>query len=104
VISPLYYFSYEKYEPPLAANTSWGSWMALFNPGIQCCKAFCLLSSGPNRAHDGAEWGVWARTSLSFPDSPIEVNRVYDPTNGTISGGDVVRVGGGVPGYWRGSM
>jgi len=108
--SPLYYFSYEMYSetsPPATDVTwgGWGNWMwfasHVSHPGMDCYKGYCLLSFGPDRAHNGAEWSVYDDV-LGFQteaDWPFRCNRVYDPTNGTVSGGDVVRFGGAVPGF-----
>jgi prepilin-type N-terminal cleavage/methylation domain-containing protein len=105
-ISPISYFSYENYDPDPTVTGMWSGWgdlMATINH-LPSYKGYCLLSWGPNRVHDAAEWGVWSdQTTAGFTDSPIAANRVYDATNGTVSGGDVVRPGGAVPGFWSGS-
>ncbi|HOE96230.1 MAG TPA: hypothetical protein PK847_06550, partial [Candidatus Sumerlaeota bacterium] len=55
-------------------------------------RAWCLSSCGPDRRWDGAEW---------FPiDARIEGLgaaldwSIYDPTNGTVSFGNIYKVGG----------
>ncbi|MBI3735109.1 prepilin-type N-terminal cleavage/methylation domain-containing protein [Candidatus Sumerlaeota bacterium] len=49
-----------------------------------------LRSSGPNNDREGG-----AATSLNQPDSRHDfVNYIYDPTNGTVSFGDLWRYGG----------
>jgi len=64
-------------------------------PGLTYYKAWMLQSWGPDRKQDGIEW--W----LLFPDDPGRegVNSIYDPTNGTISRGDIARVGGEAPSH-----
>jgi hypothetical protein len=106
MISPLSYFSYEDYEPDVVVPGMWSGWGDFMHNlnNVPCYKGYCLLSWGPDRTHDAAEWGVWSdQTTVSFQDPPIHVNRVYDPTNGTVSRGDIVRPGGSVPGFWSGS-
>jgi prepilin-type N-terminal cleavage/methylation domain-containing protein len=109
--SPLYYFSYEMYSvtnPPGLTTPpagGWGNWMWLAHhdahPGMECYKGYCLLSYGPDRAHNGAEWSVWddLPSYETDPDWPFRCNLVYDPTNGTVSRGDIIRYGGAVPGF-----
>jgi prepilin-type N-terminal cleavage/methylation domain-containing protein len=63
--------------------------------GLTYYKAWMLQSWGPDRKQDSVEW--W----LLFPDDPARggVNGIYDPTNGTISRGDIARVGGEPPSH-----
>jgi prepilin-type N-terminal cleavage/methylation domain-containing protein len=53
-----------------------------------------LKSWGPDRTDNGLEWvimGLAEFAPTSDPNGDIGINRVYDPTNGTISAGDVGR-------------
>ncbi len=60
---------------------------------------YALTSYGPDRKYDAAEWVAWGLDSrVALGGSTITgVSRLYDPTNGTVSDGDLIRTGGGVP-------
>ncbi len=53
-------------------------------------------SLGPDKLQDAINWRVYNVAVGNQPDSHI-VEGVYDPTNGTISRGDIIRSGGEVP-------
>jgi hypothetical protein len=55
----------------------------------------CLESWGPDRVADGVEWAYWFIHGPS-PNLPEAYARVYDPTNGTVSAGDIIRYVGDV--------
>ena len=62
------------------------------------CDTYFLESVGPNKIQDNlGSWTVgsyplWPPTNVS-----AVVNFIYDPTNGTVSVGDIFRSGGTVP-------
>ena len=101
---PIYYFSYDYYPGTPLLSTAWGMSIVQFNsqhPAMRTYKAFSLVSAGPDRGHNGAEWAIFddVPTLTSTEGWPFRANRVYDPTNGTVSGGDIIRFGGEVPGF-----
>lgn len=54
-------------------------------------SSYGITSLGPNRFFDSAEWNPTASREEN------EANSAYDPTNGTLSRGDIVRKGPGNP-------
>ncbi len=55
---------------------------------------YCLASWGPDRNQDAIEWVYVQRTAGNDQGA---LNRVYHPSNGLISRGDIGRWGGNVP-------
>jgi prepilin-type N-terminal cleavage/methylation domain-containing protein len=71
-----------------ADNDGWGGWVS--NTGFPKVQAWLLISVGtdvnpPNQADDTSG-------NDQFPYTTVCIN--YDPTNGTISNGDIYRAGG----------
>jgi len=107
------YFNAFKSSHPTAPYTPYGfnpTWGDLVNnrdpnstdPGY--VNAVILSSWGPNTgkgSYFGDDGGEWVVFGLSYiKDGTIGYDRIYDPTNGTISGGDIVRIVGeqkGIP-------
>lgn len=62
-------------------------------------EAWALRSVGPDHADDAAEWRMY--NMAVAPTSGFAIGQflegTYDPTNGTISIGDITRFGGEVP-------
>ncbi len=64
-----------------------------------------LASSGPDRQSNLGEYLIFgldtfdAKFPMGFPAFDAGPTCLYDPTNGTISAGDIVRVGPGGPQY-----
>ena len=54
----------------------------------QSHRAFMLWSPGPDRTDNNLYWVDYA------PESPVFLDLTYDPTNGTVSLGDMGRLGG----------
>ena len=65
------------------------------NPPALLFTAWTLISLGPDAADDGTAWAVYmvAKGDQTL-DQVIAVNPPYDPTNGTVSRGDILRVAG----------
>ncbi|MBN1477462.1 prepilin-type N-terminal cleavage/methylation domain-containing protein [Candidatus Sumerlaeota bacterium] len=63
--------------------------------GITSGGAYHIVSVGPDRIQ---AYGGNTITGSTGPQSPNTLGCDYDPTNGTVSTGDVVRVGPGAPG------
>lgn len=61
--------------------------------------AFGMASMGPNIADDAACFRLF--NWVAYPDQAWAItgleDSVYNPTNGTISGGDIARFGGAIP-------
>ncbi|MFH0794459.1 MAG: prepilin-type N-terminal cleavage/methylation domain-containing protein [bacterium] len=75
------YFNFQK---------TWG--IAAGVPGGQRTRTVMTKSWGPDRADGGAEWLILGPTFVQ--DGTMGIWRLYDPTNGTISFGDIVRFTG----------
>lgn len=101
------YFNYDyRYQPPRATAeyVSWG-WLVRSEAGVFDIKGAVVKSLGPNAgkrepwanpvAQAGDEGGEWAVYGM-LPHLP---NSFYDPTNGTISPGDLLRFVGATPGF-----
>lgn len=71
-----------------------GGWQAVakqYNPGLNLsfiCK-WVIVGQGPNSRDDQGEWITAAPNGVPF----VYIGFMYDPTNGTISNGDIVRWG-----------
>ena len=58
-----------------------------------------LVSVGPDLRHSSGEWALWGEDLLNKQGSAYSYSigmnpgSVYDPTNGTMSIGDIVRIG-----------
>jgi prepilin-type N-terminal cleavage/methylation domain-containing protein len=87
---------------------NWGDYItnlgSVSDPGY--VTAAILVSYGPNAGKsqwggdDGGEWVIFGLDYVEPTSSIIGYDRVYDPTNGTVSGGDIIRITGdqkGVP-------
>lgn len=57
-----------------------------------------LSSFGPDRVGDALDFRFYG-TAIGLNSTDFVSNGVYDPSNGTISGGDVSRFGGSLPGF-----
>jgi hypothetical protein len=66
-------------------------------PGELRVRFFVLFSHGPDQVRSKASNdGTFLRADNLFdPDRFIEL--IYDPTNGTVSNGEILRLGGGSP-------
>lgn len=59
-------------------------------------NGYCIDSYGPNRDGDGAGFVPLAKIKGVSYTPASRIARVYDPTNGTVSRGDIVRYGGAI--------
>ncbi len=93
-------------SPSLGARCpNWGDVLYQYNPTDPgYLRAAILVSFGPDAGRgpwagdDGGEWVVFGLDYVK--GGTIGYDRVYDPTNGTVSWGDIIRVTGnqkGVP-------
>jgi len=87
----IYSFQYYEESNPF----SWGALVAQSNPQNLRAPSAILVSLGPDGALSQGEWAF-------VPDSnPVNIfgkAYIYDPTNGTVSDGDVVRGMGALAG------
>ncbi|MEW6233998.1 MAG: type II secretion system protein [Candidatus Omnitrophota bacterium] len=72
-----------------------GNWMNAINRPDLSTKGYCLASWGPDRWQDAIEW-VYVQTKLGDPAGGRA--RMYAPSNGLVSKGDIGRWGGNTPG------
>lgn len=81
------------YKGSCAYSSLDGFWGKLVAPSyaISPVTGYCLSSYGPDRGPDGIEHLAFEEISPNYTPNP---NRIYDPTNGTMSHGDMARFGG----------
>ena len=60
--------------------------------------AFGVASVGPDGVDEGILWGPFVGYVHNLGWREFCINAMYDPTNGTVSGGAIARVGGSMPG------
>jgi hypothetical protein len=61
-------------------------------------RGWSLASQGPNQEVDGAASLIFRVCPLATPELLDDLaGRIYDPTNGTVSRGDIIRFGGDIP-------
>ena len=85
------YFNYFYEQNPQQT----GNWINRINRPDLSTQGYCLASWGPDRWQNAIEWVYIQRRDGS---GDLGDSRVYAPTNGLISGGDIGRWGGNVPG------
>ncbi|MDP8243094.1 MAG: prepilin-type N-terminal cleavage/methylation domain-containing protein [Candidatus Hinthialibacter antarcticus] len=85
--SYLYFNYYYEHDGP-------NNWINNIGREDLSTPGYCLASWGPDRNQDAIEW-VYVQRSAG--DAKAALNRVYHPSNGLISRGDIGRWGGNVP-------
>jgi prepilin-type N-terminal cleavage/methylation domain-containing protein len=81
------------------AQTLTGAIIPVYSPpGTMKVFSYVLFSHGPDRIRSKGSNGdtFLASTNLFYPNKFIEL--IYDPTNGTVSNGEILRVGGNIIG------
>lgn len=73
-------------------NGNWGDRVADAFPDKMPRTGWVLLSYGPALQYSGGEWATVGLDTTAF--GWVGVSRLYDPTNGTVSDGDIIRAGG----------
>jgi prepilin-type N-terminal cleavage/methylation domain-containing protein len=91
------YMSYEATPSEALASGIAQNWIDAESGRQYATSSYCLLSWGPNRTNDQAEWTYWYLHGPAI-DRAAASKLLYDPTNGTVSPGDIVRFGGGTAG------
>ena len=86
------YFNYHYMDN---APSGWNTWMINIGNKELSTQGYCLASWGPDRAQNAIEW-VYIQSRLNEGDRGR--SRVYAPSNGLISAGDIGRWGGNVTG------
>lgn len=59
-------------------------------------KGWCLSTNGPDRQYNNGQWGIYGEPGiyiLGYTLGRQFGGCIYDPTNGTLSSGDIVRWG-----------
>ncbi|MEI7632892.1 MAG: prepilin-type N-terminal cleavage/methylation domain-containing protein [bacterium] len=74
--------------PPLTFGDAWAE-----VPNLDAC---CVHSLGPSTAHTVPEWALAFHHLGQLANA---INQVYDPTNGTVSAGGIVRYTGDTRGF-----
>lgn len=72
---------------------TWGDQVSGSNPKTPVA-GFVLVSYGPDKIYMGGEWisaGIEHPTG-GYAGTNVCIDRIYDPTNGTVSRGDLVRL------------
>ncbi len=85
------YFNYYFENDPLNG----GNWINRISRKDLSTQGYCLASWGPDRLQNAIEW-VYIQTADGNPQGAR--NRIYHPSNGLVSSGDIGRWGGNVPG------
>ena len=84
------------------ADTDDGAIIPVYNPpGTLKIQFYVLFSHGPDRIRSKGSNGdtFLASTNLFYPNKFTEL--IYDPTNGTVSNGEILRAGGEIGGRGR---
>lgn len=91
---------------PYAYTNFGGSWGNQSLSKDQRRRAFVIYSAGPNCRLDWPEYGFVSGAPGNYQLAPFGSpgtiagwSSIYDPTNGSISGGDIVRFGGNLPSH-----
>lgn len=75
-------------------QNTWGNAAGIPKP--EQTRTIMMKSWGPDKRDDGGEWIIHGITDARA--GIINVSRLYDPTNGTVSSGDVARFVGDTKG------
>ncbi len=65
-------------------------------PGVEMTKRWVLISVGPDEIPSGGEYAMFGEVYINTLAGALPAygpGSIYDPTNGTVSMGDIVRVG-----------
>ena len=108
-------FFYTQYGSSDGASRSWGEMMRTPPPNggnwkcVPDIEGYCIGSHGPDRLYGGPEYGIFAMQNgtagitltTNAGDWVVKAygnpGCYYDPTNGTVSFGDIARYGGSSP-------
>lgn len=99
-LGPSYnWYHYTSYELLSDHSLTWGGRVYSEHPDL-ATKGIHLKSIGPDLDNDNSEWIIEGMAAVS-DYGRVHSTRIYDPTNGTISDGDIMRlsgaIGNGVP-------
>ena len=83
------------------ADISWRNFMLSFGtiasqPNVELTKHWVLISVGPDETPSGGEYALFGNSYINTLPGNLPFygpGAIYDPTNGTVSWGDIVRVG-----------
>lgn len=89
--------SYKYFLCQTMEGVSWGDWVG--GPGQPVPRPACIVQShGPDHTYNGGEWVIWGLNHDFGTSRGYDL--LYNPSNGTVSHGDIVRLVGdtnGVP-------
>ena len=74
-------------------GAQWKKYMVMFKPYKDTGKVWSLTSIGPDRKENFGSYAVFGENELNQIFAWGNYGCLYDPTNGTVSAGDIVRVG-----------
>lgn len=88
------YMNYERSFNPPGNNHTWANRANLSTDKAR--RGTLVKSIGPDRFNDDSEWIVMGvDTKMGTPrGNRAGIDRLYDPTNGTVSWGDIARLSG----------
>lgn len=88
---PLNYkaFNYKQVPDSNSTTFNWANFVANASPPEIDHNAYGIESYGPDLNYSAIEWYDYRPD-----DDANQIFRVYDPTNGTVSNGDIIRLGG----------
>ncbi len=81
-------FNYKKLGGPQVSPGGYWNWGDLVSTEVDH-NGYCVESYGPDQKYQAIEWYDYRPD-----DDANQIFRIYDPTNGTISPGDIARFGG----------
>lgn len=89
-------FGYYNYQNTPDGSTGYSNWINNIAPSYQFpTSGYAITSWGPDQTQQAAEWYY---ILMKLNNSAGAIVLLYDPTNGTVSKGDILRVGGAVEG------
>jgi prepilin-type N-terminal cleavage/methylation domain-containing protein len=107
--TPIAYLSSMRIQDPFPSNefkhvqlisykyfnckTGWGRYMdEVGGIGEAHVDAAIIKTLGPDRLEDGGEWAILPSSYVGSDGRHAGIDRLYDPTNGSVSAGDIIRI------------
>ena len=97
---PPYSYFYQNFEQ----GSGWMTWQMAATTWLSQVDMKCwyLESWGPDRTQGAIDWWILSPWGTTTP--PGTIDELYDPTNGTVSRGDIGRIGGESPPHVTGLL
>jgi prepilin-type N-terminal cleavage/methylation domain-containing protein len=86
------------------AGSSTGIVTSVLSGGTDEIKSILFFSHGPDMVRSKAENGSTLASSSVYQDPLMFLGIIYNPTNGTVSNGEILRHGGQLQGRTSGAM